>query len=232
MPASFSGFPPEALRFLAQLKRHNRREWFLAQRDTYERKVRAPMVELVLALGREMQPYAPELSFDPARAIFRIYRDVRFSLDRSPYKTNIAAVFRTRAAGRGSGAALYFSVGADEVEIAGGVYMPDPAALLALRRHVAAHHQKLRAILDAPGFRRLFGELWGEQLTRAPKGFPADHPAVDLLRYKHYLVDTIRPPRLAESPKFLPEILRLFRAMMPLVRFLNEPVRKSLRPRR
>ncbi len=215
-------FPPQALRFFRQLKRNNNRDWFLANKHVYEQKVKAPMSELIIALGRQMQPHAPEISFDPARAIFRIYRDTRFSADKTPYKTNIAAVFRSR--GRREGAGLYFSISPSEVEIAGGVYMPDPAVLLAIRHHIADHYRKFRSIVEAPEFRRLFGKLWGEQLTRTPKGFASDHPAADLLRYKNFLADAVRPAKLAESPKLLGELVKLFRGMMPLIRFLNEPL--------
>ncbi|MBI3667946.1 MAG: DUF2461 domain-containing protein [Acidobacteria bacterium] len=225
MTATFPGFPPEALKFLRSLKRNNNREWFLEHKHIYEQGVKAPMVELVLALGREMKPFAPEMSWDPARAIYRIYRDVRFSPDKSPYKTHIAAVFNPRVMKRHNCGGLYFHVSPNEVEIAGGIYMPGAAELLAIRQHIAGHHKKFRSLIEAPEFNRLFGEVWGARLTRAPKGFPADHPAADLLRYKQFLADVSRPPELAESPKLLPTLVTLFRGMLPLVRFLNEPLK-------
>ncbi|HYM13516.1 MAG TPA: DUF2461 domain-containing protein [Bryobacterales bacterium] len=224
MAATFPGFPPEALQFLRRLKRNNNREWFLRYKDTYEQKVKGPMVELVLALGREMQRFAPEMLCDPGRAIYRIYRDTRFSADKTPYKTHIAATFHPRGMPKHNCAGLYFHIAPEGVEIAGGVYMPERETLLAIRRHIADHHKKLRAIIGSPEFRRLFGEMWGEQLTRPPKGFPKDHPAADLLRYKQFLADVSRPAALAESPKLLPALVTLLRAMMPLVRFLNKPL--------
>lgn len=230
MGAKFRGFPPEALQFLRRLKRNNNREWFLKNKETYEQKVKAPMVELVLALGREMQPIAPEMSWDPKRAIFRIYRDVRFSADKTPYKTHIAAVFHFHRLEKLNGAGLYFHVSPSELEIAGGVYKPGSEELLAIRQHIAANHKRFRSIIEAPQFRKLFDELWGEQLTRPPKGFAKDHPAIDLLRYKHFLADVTKPPDLAESPKLLPTLVTLFRAMMPMVRFLNEPLLGRAKP--
>jgi uncharacterized protein (TIGR02453 family) len=224
--ATFTGFPPEALKFLRALKRNNNREWFLANKATYDQKVKAPMATLVLELGRRIEPLAPEFSFDPARAIFRIYRDVRFSKDKSPYKTHIAAVSRPRGLNMHGGSGLYFHVSPDEVEIAGGLYHPEPAVLLAVRRHIADRHRKLRAILESREFRRAFGELWGEKLTRTPKGFASDHPAADLLRYKDLVADSTHPAELAESRELLPTLVRLYRVMLPLVRFLNEPLRR------
>jgi uncharacterized protein (TIGR02453 family) len=225
MTTTFQGFPPEALPFLRRLKRNNNREWFLKNKEIYEQKVKAPMVKLVLALGRRMEPFAPEMSFDPGRAVYRIYRDVRFSHDKSPYKTHIAAVFHPRGLEKHNCAGLYFHISPAEVEIAGGVYMPQPAQLLAIRRHIAGHHKKLRSILEAPEFRGVFGEVWGARLTRPPKGFPKDHPAADLLRYKQLLADVSKPPEFAESPELLAALVKLFRTMMPLVRFLNESLR-------
>jgi uncharacterized protein (TIGR02453 family) len=225
MTATFPGFPPEALVFFRRLKRNNHRDWFLKNKPVYEEKVKAPMVELVLALGREMKKFAPEMQADPTRAIYRIYRDVRFSPDKTPYKTHIAAVFTPRGMVKHDCAGLYFHVSPTEVEIAGGVYLPQRETLLAIRHNIAAGHRKLRAILEAPEFRRLFGEPWGEKLSRVPKGFPADHPAADLLCYKQLLADVAHPPELAESPRLRPTLVECFRAMMPLVRFLNEPLK-------
>src|SRR5207247_4719424 len=108
-----------------------------------------------------------------------------------------------------------------EVLIAGGVYMPGPKELLAIRNYIAKHYEKLRRILSQKEFKRLFGGLEGAQLTRAPKGFPPDHPAIDLLRYKQVLSYVTRPATLAETPNLLPTIVQTFRAVMPLVRFLN-----------
>lgn len=220
----FPGFSPQALTFLRALKRNNHREWFLANKETYEQQVKVPMTALVLAVGQELQQFAPELWTDPAKAIYRIYRDVRFSPDKTPYKTHVAALFGVQGMPKHSCAGLYFHIAPEGVEVAGGVYMPGPPQLLAIRHHIAEHHQEFRQILADKTLKRLFGSLWGEQLTRVPKGFPADHPAADLLRYKQWLVDVLHPARLALEPKLYTTLVECFRAMMPLVRFLNTPL--------
>ena len=138
MKPRFPGFPPEARKFLKQLKRNNNREWFMPRKSVYEEKVKAPMTELVLTLGEAMRDFAPELAADPKKAIYRIYRDVRFSKDKSPYKTWIAAVFPPRGHEKHAGAGAYFHVTFDEILVAGGVYAPGPKELLAIRRHIAA----------------------------------------------------------------------------------------------
>jgi uncharacterized protein (TIGR02453 family) len=227
MGNGFSKFPPEALEFFRQLKRHNNRPWFLKHKEIYEEKVKAPMVELVLALGNEIRNFAPEMGVEPSRAIYRIYRDTRFSHDKSPYKTQIAAVFSPREFPKHMAAGLYFHVSASEVEIAGGVYMPGSAELVAIRRHISEQPGKLRAILERKEFKRQFGGLWGEQLARVPRGFPPDHPAADLLRYKQFLVDVTQPAELATTPDLFRVIIQHFETMMPLVRFLNLPLKRD-----
>ena len=139
MAAGFRGFPPGTLKFLRQLQRNNNREWFLAHKQVYEQEVKAPMTELVTAIGGAMQGFAPELEVDPKKAIYRIYRDIRFSADKSPYKTHIAAVFAPRGMEKNRSAVLYFHIAPDELIIAGGIYMPDAPTLRVLRQYIAGH---------------------------------------------------------------------------------------------
>jgi len=224
MKSEFPGFPPDTLRFLRRLKRNNDREWFQAHKDEYERFVREPMIELVTGLGPAVQSFAPEMVADPKRCIYRIYRDTRFSHDKTPYKTQVAALFWPRGQAKHASASLYFHVAPAEVLIAGGVYMPGSAELRRIRRHVAAHHAELRRILKSRSLIRLFGGLEGEQLTRAPQGCAPDHPAIDLLRRKQFLLYTTEPVKLAESPDLIKHLVVSFSAMMPFIRFLNAPL--------
>jgi len=223
----FPGFPPEGLKFLRRLKQNNNRDWFLEHKEIYEQQVKLPMTGLVLALGGELSRFAPELNTDPKRAIYRIYRDIRFSPDKTPYKTQIAAAFPPRGLSKHAGAGLYFHIAPEEVLIAGGVYMPGPAELRAIRNHIANQYERLRQILNDREFKKLFGGLEGDRLTRVPLGFPADHPAVELLRYKQFLAYSTHPAELAQSKELLPLVLRNFRAMMPLLRFLNAPLSQA-----
>ncbi|MFB3779346.1 MAG: DUF2461 domain-containing protein [Bryobacteraceae bacterium] len=225
MASSFPGFPPEALTFFRGLKRNNNREWFQARKAIYEAEVKAPMAALVTALNAELARFAPGYVTDPARAIYRIYRDTRFSPDKTPYKTHIAALFMPRGLVRHASGSLYFSVSPDVVEVAGGIYMPGPDELLTVRTHLAANHERLRVIVKDKKLRSLVGDLCGETLTRVPKGFPSDHPAAELLRMKQWYVFVELDAALATTPKLFGELLKRFRAMIPLVEFLNEPLR-------
>jgi uncharacterized protein (TIGR02453 family) len=231
--SGFPGFPEEGMQFFRSLARNNRREWFQPRKTVYDERVKAPMAELVGALSAEMIRFAPE-HVDPAKAIYRIYRDTRFSKDKTPYKTHIAAIFPRRGLEKHGGAGLYFSVSPKEVEVAGGVYMPGPETLLAIRTCVAEHHEEFRRIVRGRKLRSLVGELHGEQLSRVPKGFLSCHPAADLVRYKQWLFYVMLDPALATTPKLLPEIRKRFEAMMPFIEFLNGPLvrakRQAIRP--
>ncbi len=224
MKMGFPGFPPEGIAFFRGLKRNNRREWFQARKEIFDQQIKVPMVELVTAVNAAMMDFAPGNATDPQKAIYRIYRDTRFSKDKTPYKTHIAANFPRRGLEKHACGGFYFSVSPEEIEVAGGVYMPGPEQLVALRNHFAAHHEEFRQILRAKPFRTLMGELWGEQLSRVPKGFPADHPAADLLRYKQWIVYVTLEPDMATTPKLLAEIVRRFRVMAPFTEFLNAPL--------
>ena len=224
----FSGFPPEALTFLANLRRHNNRPWFQAHKETYERAVRAPMIELIFSIQEAFRRFAPEMVADPRVSLYRIYRDTRFNRDKSPYKTQAAAVFPVRGLPKNSGPGLYFHVSPDEVLIGGGIYMPEPPLLRAVREQIAAFPRQFRSLVEGKRFRQAFEGLEGERLKSMPKGFSADHPAAAYLRYKQFLFGQVYPPRLATSHRLLPTILDCFREGMPLVRFLKEPAFRSL----
>src|SRR5918992_94204 len=134
-----SPFTRKTLAFLRALKRNNNREWFKARKADYETHVRTPMIELLARLAAEFRSFAPELVADPKVSLFRIYRDTRFSNDKTPLKTNAAAHFPNRKL-RKAGAGLYLEVAPKWVWIGGGIYMPESHELVAIRGHVGAHH--------------------------------------------------------------------------------------------
>jgi uncharacterized protein (TIGR02453 family) len=220
-------FPAETLRFLRALKRNNRREWFNAHRDDYEMYVRQPMTTIVERLAVDLRAFAPELVASPKISMYRIYRDTRFSENKTPYKTHIAAVFPTRGLPKHEGAGAYFHISPDEVWIGGGMYMPQPPQLVAVREHIAGHVKQLRAIIESPGFRKHAGPLHGDNLTRVPRGFHKDHPAAEYLKFRHFIAGADLPASLAASPKFYKTVLTVFREITPLARFLNAPLLKG-----
>lgn len=228
MTVSFSA---KTLSFLRALKRNNDRAWFHAHREDYEAHVRAPMVVIVERLAKDFQGFAPELVADPKVSLFRPWRDTRFSHDKAPLKTNIAAVFPNRVLGRMNGAGLYFEVAPAYVWIGGGLYAADTSQLHAVREHIAAHHRQLDAIVTSPGFKRL-GGLKGERLSRVPRGFDKGHTAAEYLQHKQFLGFREEPAAFAAAPDFYRQLVSTMKTLAPLVRFLNEPlvVRKSGQP--
>ena len=224
MPKPAPRFSVETLRFLRALKRNNRREWFNAHREDYEAHVRQPMTAIVERLAEDFRGFAPELVASPKASIYRIYRDTRFSDNKLPYKTHVAAVFPTRGLEKHEGAGVYFHISPTEVWIGGGMYSPQPAQLYAVREHIASNINQLRAIVESPAFRRHVGGLEGAKLTRVPRGFPKDHEAAEYLKYRHFIAGAEFPPAIATSPKFYRTLLTIFRQVLPLSRFLNRPL--------
>ncbi len=219
--SSVPRFPHEGLKFLRSLKRNNDREWFLKHRGEYEQYVRAPMAEFVLALARDLPD---EFVADPKVSLYRIYRDTRFSKDKSPYKTHTAAVFPRRGLAKHSGAGLYFHIEPGRGIAGGGLYAPDPQQLQLVRAHVAERYLALRSIVESPAFRKTFGALEGQKLTRVPRGFPCDHRAAEYLKYKQYLAICTFSAEDAVSPAFYRKLLAIFERAIPLMRFLNYPL--------
>ncbi len=227
MRSAFPGFPAEGLAFFAGLQRNNRREWFQPRKAIFEEKLKQPMREFVSALNSAMTRFAPEYATDPDKAIYRIYRDTRFSKDKTPYKTHIGALLLRR--GDKAGAGFYVAVSQKGVEIAGGIYAPPPETLLSLRQYLAERHREFRKIAGARAVRELFGAMQGEQLTRVPKGFAGDHPAADLLRFKRLMFYVELPPDLATTPALYTSVVQHFRAVTPFVEFLNAPLKANHR---
>jgi uncharacterized protein (TIGR02453 family) len=220
-------FTPKTLAFLRALKRNNDREWFKARKAQYETVVRAPMIAVIERLADDFPSFAPDLVASQKSSLYRIYRDTRFSEDKTPLKTHVAAVFPTRGLARHQGAGLYFEIAPGWVWIGGGMYAPEPADLVAVREHIATNVRRLRAIVESPAFRRHLGTLGGEQLQRVPRGYPKEHEAADYLRHRQFLASREYPAEFACSPKFYAGLLQTFRLIAPLVAFLNEPLKNA-----
>jgi uncharacterized protein (TIGR02453 family) len=222
--ARFSRFTPKALSFLRALKRHNDREWFRARKEQYDLLLRAPMIDLIGRLAEDFQTIAPDLVATPKVSLYRIYRDTRFSDNKAPLKTHIAAVFPRRGLAKHQGAGLYLEVTPGWVWVGGGMYAPETSQIHAVREHIAANWRRLRTIVESPGFKRSVGALSGEQLQRVPRGFPKDHQAGEYLKYRQFLAGREFPAAFATSPKFYHGVIGVFRQVAPLIAFLNEPL--------
>jgi uncharacterized protein (TIGR02453 family) len=228
MSVMFPGFPPEARKFFKALKRNNDRDWFQPRKEIFDTKIKEPMHELVGALNAEFHKFAPAYINDPKKAVYRIYRDVRFGSDKSPYKTHLAAIFPRQGGERGSSPGFYFHISADQVGLAGGVYEPQPEQLYSIRSWMAENHQAFRKAARAA--EKVMGKLHGESLTRAPKGFDPEHPAMDLIKMKRWVFHTALQAELAETPKLQGELVKRFKSMLPALELLNSAVGKPRKP--
>ena len=208
----FEGFPPEAITFLADLAANNDRAWFTPRKAEYEALLKRPMEALCAALAERFAAHDLPLTSDPVRSPFRIYRDVRFSEDKSPYKT--AASARFMAIGGGPGA--YFHLEPGEIYAGGGLWRPDPPVLAAWRRLVDTEPATVRAAITDPGFTAVFGSLSGDRLTRVPAGYRKDHPEAELLVLK----DLVFSARLSDadvlSPTLPDTLAELYAAARPV----------------
>jgi uncharacterized protein (TIGR02453 family) len=216
---TFPGFSRDAIQFLVELALHNDRSWFQPRKGEYERLLKEPLESLCLALGERFEARGMPFRSDPARSPFRIYRDVRFSADKTPYKTHISASFPWVGEGSGGvGAYLHFQPG--EMFAGGGMWHPEPTQLAAWRRAVDTDLDTVKAAIESHEFVSTFGHVSGDRLKRVPTGFAPDHPAVELLKLKD--VTFGRP--LADDDVLwpgLPDLLAtIFAAAVPLLALL------------
>jgi len=214
-------FPPEAIKFLKDLEKNNRREWFQPRKEIFDTKLKEPMLAFVETINAELLKFAPEHITEPKKAVYRIYRDTRFSKDKTPYKTHLAAIFPRRGLGKDAGAGYYFHVSSKGVGVACGAYAPGPEQLLKIRRFIAGNHNLFRTR------NKLMGPIQGTKLQRVPKGFDAGHAAADLIKMKQWYWWVELDLALATSPKLKSEIVKRFRSIAPMVELLNKPLLKS-----
>jgi uncharacterized protein (TIGR02453 family) len=216
---------PEALKFLSGLARNNRREWFQARREIYERELKAPMLEVVRRVTDAMVEFSPEHLRSPEKCMMRIYRDTRFSHDKTPYKRHVAAWWACEGMEKTSGGGFYFHVSAKEFVMAAGIFMPQREQLLAIRNWLLENHEEFRHLLADKKLRKIFPQFEGVSLSRSPKGFPKDHPAMELLLCQQWGVSATLPAEIALKPKFASVLTDSFRLATPLVRALNTPLK-------
>lgn len=226
----FQGFPPKALRFFQQLEKNNRREWFTPRKEQFEELVRQPMIELVTELLTDFRKFAVDyVPPDPAKALYRIYRDTRFSRDKTPYKVHIAAHFQHQKLPKNRAAGYFVAISHKEVELAGGIYMPGPEELLAVRQAILKQPETFRKLVEDRSLVRKFGPLQGTKFARVPKAYPQDHALADWLRMKNFYFYAGLEAKEALQPGFKKTVIGHFRSLEPIVTFFNESVLAALK---
>jgi uncharacterized protein (TIGR02453 family) len=223
---------PEALTFLRNLKRHNDREWFQPRKAQFEAELKEPMLAIIRKVTEAMMEFAPQFVRPAEKCLFRIYRDTRFSHDKRPYKSHVAAWWSHQGLEKTSGAGYYFHVNPQEVIVAAGAYMPEKEQLAQIRHWLLDHHEELRKLLKKPAVKRAFSEFEGNALTRPPKGFPAEHPGMDLIRCRQWGLAATLPAAEALRPGFAATLVRHFRIAAPVVDALNTPIAAAQAPKK
>ncbi len=212
------------MKFLRGLKRNNNREWFEARRAIFERELKKPMLAVIERVTDAMTEFAPAHVRPAQRSMMRIYRDTRFSADKTPYKTHVSAWWTHAGLEKTSGGGYYFHFSPAEVVIAAGIYMPAREQLLAIRLQLLEEHAEFRRLLNDKKLRKLMDiDLDRAALTRPPKGFSADHPGIDLIRQQQWGVLARLPGEAALDKNLVNEIVTRFRLAAPIVNFLNRP---------
>ncbi len=223
---SSAHFSPALFEFLAELAANNNREWFSANKARYERDVRDALVRFVADFGEKLEEISPHVVADPrpsGGSVFRIYRDVRFSKDKSPYKTNAGVHFRHEVGREVHGPGFYLHLEPGNVFGGAGIWMPNSETLGRIRGAIAANPGKWERIVNDEGFRSLF-TLEGDSLKRAPKGIDPGHPLIEDLKRKSFVAGAAFDEGEACSPGFIEVYADMCRAAGPFSEFLTTAV--------
>lgn len=212
--------------FLKELRENNHREWFTANKPRYE-EARQDFEKFITSLILQIARFDPPIGELVAKkSIFRIYRDTRFSKDKSPYKTNLGAHLVAYDQKVHDRAGYYIHLEPGNNFLAGGAYLPPAPWLKAIRQAIDERGKEFTKILNNAAFKKYFGELEGEQLKTAPRDYPADHPYAEILKYKSFLAAHKVSDKDAMSENFLNHSVQVFKALKPFDDFLNRSLDK------
>ena len=217
MPAS--SIPKSTLDFLKALRENNNREWFTANKSRYQAE-HAHVVEFAEALLARMGQHDQLVPMTGKQSLFRIYRDVRFSKDKSPYKSHFSGTRKRDTKWLRGG--YYFHIEPGGSFVGGGFWGPSSADIKRIRQEIAIDAEPMRKLIAAPEFVETFGQLDGEQLKTAPQGYSQDHPNIDLLRYKQFLLSQSYTDKEVTSPDLLDKMVLAFQRMRPFFDYMSE----------
>ncbi len=213
------GIDKSVFTFLRAIKKNNNRPWFNANKGKYL-VAHQHMIDFAEQLMREMAKIDELVPMTGKQSLFRIYRDVRFSKDKSPYKTSMSGRMQRASKLRRGG--MYFHIEPGNCFLAGGFWNPNKEDMKRIREELAYDGETLRKILRSRPVKRLFGTLRGEQLKTAPKGYPKDHPNIDLLRYKQLIFTRAFKDKGVQDPSFMKEAVKTYQAMHPFFNYMSD----------
>jgi uncharacterized protein (TIGR02453 family) len=223
MSDEFRGFPKDFFAFFRELGANNERAWFAANKQRFRDSVQAPMSAFIAAMAPKLKRISKNFVADPrpnGGSMFRIYRDIRFAKDKSPYKEHAACNFRHVLGKDVHAPGFYMHFAADEVFFGGGMWMPAPDALLKIREAIAKRQAAWKSLRNNKSFAHAFGDIEGETLSRAPRGFDPAHPLIEDIRKKSFFAMHQSSVKEASSPKFVDDVAGAFKAASPLMKFL------------
>ena len=226
MPAMFQGLPQGFFDFFEELSRNNERAWFTENKARYEAQVLAPLSAFVEAMAPCLDKISPHYVADPrprGGSIFRIHRDMRFARGGKPHKENAGVHFRHEAGKDAHAPGFYVHIETGRIFFGGGIWKPPAPELKKIRERIATRTKDWSAVIGDRALKRTFGGVGGvdgEALTRPPRGFDPEHPHIEDIKRKTYFLIREAEPALAQSPKFLGEVEKAFKAATPMMRFI------------
>ena len=223
MTDKFGGFPKDFFAFFRELKAHNERPWFEANKERFRNSVQAPMSQFIAAMAPRLSRISKRFTADPrpnGGSMFRIYRDVRFSKDKRLYKEHAACHFRHSLGKDVHAPGFYMHFAHGEVFFGGGLWMPPPESLAKIRDTIAAKPAAWKKVTADRKFRTQFNGVRGEGLARPPRGFDPEHPYIEDIKRKSFYAMREADQMLASSPVLVDEVAESFAALSPLMKFL------------
>ncbi len=217
-------FTPDFFKFLRELKAHNNRPWFQANKERYEKLVRNPLLDFIGELGPPMRKISGRIIVDNSPtggSMFRIYRDTRFAKDKTPYKTAASAQFRTARSKDVHSPGYYLHLEPGEVFGGGGLWRPEAPVLHQIRDYLAGHPSAWKAVLKDKKFKK-YCTVEGEKLSRPPKGYPPDHELIEDLKYKDFIFYTQFGEKTVCGPNFMEKYVESCAAAAPFMEFLSK----------
>jgi uncharacterized protein (TIGR02453 family) len=226
VPPRYAAFPPATVAFLMELRANNNRDWFGRNKERYERDVLEVALDFIQSMQEPLTQMAPHFTAIPKRmggSLMRVYRDIRFSRDKAPYKTNIGIQFRHERAKDVHAPGYYLHIDPDQVFLGVGMWRPESKALNAVRTRISEEPDEWAGVKGDQSFRRHF-DLGGEALTRPPRGFDKDHPMIEDLKRKDFIAIKEMSVDEASRPRFQQKVETAFEAATPFMGFLCSAV--------
>ncbi|RLA27753.1 MAG: TIGR02453 family protein [Gammaproteobacteria bacterium] len=225
-PPRYATFNEETIAFLRELKANNNRDWFNENKPRYEELVLDVALNFIQSMHDPLLKFAPHFTAIPKRmggSLMRVYRDIRYSKNKTPYKTNIGIQFRHEQARDVHAPGFYVHIDPDSVFLGAGMWRPAPEALLGIRERITHKQAEWLRVCAEPKFKKQFS-LGGEKLTRPPRGFDKEHPLIEDIKRKDFIAVKNLTLEHALQPKFQQQVETAFKAAEPYMRFLCKAV--------